>query len=982
MSLAKDVRNAVRAADTGKMREILVSMSESERKANRDEILSAVNREIDPRDRLFDRRSVALVAHFGISTARQVRSGFFHGGRNIPVDDLVAVLAARPKRTRDSFLKLITEDGWHRWLWPVVFEFVRSGEIERPQDAGYAVGAAVQLALFHAREWYAMDPAARIEAVLERIRTDPALLEEFRIALHHEEAALAASQWSGEAMVPALAAAVHRGLLDRDDAIDLAFEGCLRDFRPTASRFFQKLIDALEVTADEYRARRAAVVRMATATDPGVQWVGINALLAMSPDDDEPDSLLAAARAALEATTKKLARVGFKALTRALRLDPEGVLNTAAVGLGHTRADVQEMALSFIETNMAAVSDRTSLTGALLSWTGSLPAQLDIRLAELTGLELPADPEPDTGVDVAALAARVADLDPDLRRRVSLVEIGGSSVQPLDPIDFRPWDGPILDSARKLPPMVNVDEMVEAAIAAMADTIEGIDLERLLAALVRTAGSKLPPAARSAVKAQYDRLTAMPGMSTLSLPVLVRAWLDRVAPPALGFLERKPAKRFGRNQILGRLTGGARIMDQMQVDLGFVAYDGGRIPSSLSGFVDVRIWEVAHVLADGRPQILLAEPTHDGAWIDPEDLVDRLEQIGTGPIGRFDACQALLRVAPVPTEDLGRRLASLGTEMARAVARALGAGVEVEDEGLRRAADGVGPLPEPTLVVRPARSQHHADQTVMTFAAGDALPHRRRDDPAGGLASVLAEPPKSMFWWSAGNALLAPPSRQDTSAAVTVLPRFPDLYGAAVAATAVHDPDSNRTTDQHHVALEPLLDPDVPMGPGAHAAIAMALVGKNETLATTAVDLTIAAIEDGRFDADRSGSMLGMLLDQRVGNLGRASDRLATVARTSLLHADAIRRTLQAYFRNATELPRDTHAGLQTLLEAGTAVRRGLDDPAVRGVVEAVASGSSKRAKLARSVLELPADWLVGAPERQALEARLARAERWAAARR
>ena len=982
MSLVRDVRRAVRAGDPSRVRQLMLELSEKERRANREQVIEAVKAEIPAQEPAYDRREAALVVHFAMSTAREIRSAFLYGGTNVPVDDLVAVLADRPPKIRDAILRFIVDDEWLRWLWPVAFAFVQSGEMARPDSAGYALGTVLHIGAIRDRDWHVTDVETRADRIASRLANEPGLLGELELALHHEQAALALAQWPVDGVPLGLVAAVEHGVLDRAAAVDMALDGCLRDFRPTASRVFQRLIEALDLTDEERVARRATFARMAATADPGVQWVGIRALLAMSPHHDDANSFLAAAEAALGATTKKLATEAFKVLERARHLDPDGALRAATVGLGHTRTDVQEKALEFIETNVPAATDRTALGETLLAWSGALPAQLEGRLAALTGVTEPSEQDSQAGADLEDLTARIDALDTWVQTKLGLTVVNDTDAAGLKPLEFFPWDAPILAPERRLAPMVNVDEMVEAAIAAMADTIEGIDLERLLAALVRTAGSKLPPAARSAVKAQYDRLTAMPGMSTLSLPVLVRAWLDRVAPPTLGFLERKPAKRFGRNQLLGRLTGGARIMDHMQVDLGFVAYDGGRIPSSLSGFVDVRMWEVAHVLAQGKPQVLLAEPTHAGAWIDPNVLADRLEQIGGDPIGRFDACQSLLRVAPIPSEDLGRRLASLGTDMARAVARALGAGVEVEDEGLRRAADGVGPLPEPTLVVRPARSQHHADQTVMTFAAGDALPHRRRDDPAGGLASVLAEPPKSMFWWSAGNALLAPPSRQDTSAAVTVLPRFPDLYGAAVAATAVHDPDSNRTTDQHHVALEPSLDPDVPMGPGAHAAIAMALVGKNETLATTAVDLTIAAIEDGRFDADRSGSLLGMLLDQRVGNLGRASDRLATVARTSLLHADAIRRTLQAYFRNATELPRDTHAGLQTLLEAGTAVRRGLDDPAARGVVEAVASGSSKRAKLARSVLELPADWLVGAPERQALEARLARAERWAAARR
>jgi hypothetical protein len=227
--------------------------------------------------------------------------------------------------------------------------------------------------------------------------------------------------------------------------------------------------------------------------------------------------------------------------------------------------------------------------------------------------------------------------------------------------------------------------------------------------------------------------------------------------------------------------------------------------------------------------------------------------------------------------------------------------------------------------------------------------------------------------------LLAGADHAAMSHATTALPRFPELYGAAVATTVVFDLGANRSSDADHIALAALLDADVPLDAGAHAGLATALTARNETLATVAVDLTIAAVDDGRLDLDLLGELLAAFANEGFGLLARPAPRLSIVAEHSLLHADAVRRVWIAALAALDVRPRDLHAPLEGLLAAAARCRRGVDDGDARSFVESVATGNSKRARLARSLLALPTAWDDTDPELLAITGRLTRAERWAA---
>ncbi|MDH3498519.1 MAG: DUF6493 family protein [Acidimicrobiia bacterium] len=979
MSLATRISQAVKAGDAATVRDLLVATPERERRSQREEILAHTSRQLPPRERVPERRRAAMLAWLATSTSRELGGVVGVSWAGVPVGEAVDVLADRPRKTRNAILNSIVRNEWQRRLWPIVFEFVRRGDFNRPAGPEYAMGAVghVVSATWPGADGRERSAEERVEVVEQMCTTDPGLFDEVIAALAHEEVATYVSHWAAGILEPVLA---RCGVMSRDDTIDLCLEGFLRDYKPSATRFFQRVWAALDVSEDELVSRVDRLARIAATRNPGAQWIAVQGFLNIGNGAVDVGSAAAAAEGALAGTTKKLAMVGLNLLARVAALDPDRAVRAAATGLGHSRADVQEAALAFLCGHIESSVDPTAVRTLLLGWEGTVAPHLQSQLAELVGLDTTSG-RPDH--NLVELQKRLDALDESARAAVGLTSVDLASPRLPAPLDFRPWDAPVLSADRRIPAIETVDELVEASVAALAGALDGTDVERVLDGIARLGSERLSKAAASAVRAQYEGVVAGNfGPARTPLLLLMRSWIDRMAPPPLNFYDLRTGILGRRQTVVGSLRTPRQRPTDNFVSLGLSPYDGGEYPANAGGFALVRMWELAHLVAAHRSTLLLATPTHAGGWIDPMVLVQRLERLASTSTvpGRFDVCQALLRVAPRPALEIGRRLGAIGGDVARAAARALGAEVDVSDDGLRRAAATRRTLGSPEVTVRvPARTEW-AQSYALRFPRASPGGPRRRDDPVGLLLNGLASPPDRIPWWSGVNALLAPEARQEMSLAVTTMPRFADLYGAAVATTVVFDLNANRSTDVDHVTLAALLDPDVPLGSGAHSGLAVALIAKNETLAAVGADLFIDATEDGRLDVECLASVVVKLVDGGAGGLNRIAPRMTTAAAVSLLHADAVRRFWQVVFRDLATAPRDAHAGLQSLLQAGTLCGRGIDDGAARDTIEAMAAGSSKRAKYAREVLALADRWVSHRPELDAIDGRLDRAERWQAA--
>src|SRR5262249_39527721 len=98
---------------------------------------------------------------------------------------------------------------------------------------------------------------------------------------------------------------------------------------------------------------------------------------------------------------------------------------------------------------------------------------------------------------------------------------------------------------------------------------------------------------------------------------------------------------------------------------------------------------------------------------------------------------------------------------------------------------------------------------------------------------------------------------------------------------------------QRRQFLFPLLHADVPLGPHATSLLALGLTAKDGSVSGLAVDVLLAAIEDGRLDPERLGNSMARALALAVGKYARYARSLGSVARASSLHAEAVRQTVE-----------------------------------------------------------------------------------------
>jgi hypothetical protein len=472
-----------------------------------------------------------------------------------------------------------------------------------------------------------------------------------------------------------------------------------------------------------------------------------------------------------------------------------------------------------------------------------------------------------------------------------------------------------LDAGRRLVPVTRAD-LLERLAAALDGAFDTDEYELVLAGIA--AQCDTVPAGSSGVARRAARLVPN------HLATVAVAWLEGTPPPRAGDA------------------------------------------TDVRQFLSRRAHAVARDAAARRPRLLLATPTHRGGFLEPTELVRRCAGRPHDELvsDRLDCVQALLRLAPGRREEAlaaagacpgefgdalryalggpapattGRRLFSRRSEartpslwLAAARARRpdgaddlVGAlGVHGPDGDLP-AAYGLGTQERwPTVVVRSTPALNRTDiewPTVGLHARDDLV---ASDSQAGALVAGL-----SSVW----------PLRRESYYALGV-----SQLGGNV--------DWWQAQWDDRRFLEPLLDPDEPVGEMAIHLITVALGSAEAGQRRIAVDVAAQAVADRRLDGPAVGAGLASWLRRGVLKPGRVVTSLGDIAAVSALHAVEALRAVEVVVATA-EVPARQAAGVLDLMlrlvhEVGVPPA---DDRARRYL--AGVTGSGKAAGLARQLL-------------------------------
>jgi hypothetical protein len=378
-----------------------------------------------------------------------------------------------------------------------------------------------------------------------------------------------------------------------------------------------------------------------------------------------------------------------------------------------------------------------------------------------------------------------------------------------------------------------------------------------------------------------------------------------------------------------------------------------------------RIKNVLERLAKGRARPLLSMPTTEGFFLDPRTLTARVKA-QRGPVDVADTVTALLRIAPEGRLEAMRELHEIEGELGAVVRRALG-GDEDPPNTNETALWSVA-----TFVREGGSSSVRLRWSKESWAPLEVelAPTPRRAIPADDFPALLATDAVSGELGDEGSirelSSYCPDGRRPLLA-----------HGAAAIARNVSWSEAEW---QNHVFIEMLLDPDVPLDDIGLVLLAIALNTKEARENALATDVLVAAITDGRIVGPELGPVMARFWDpahhrwSRRPTAKRWAKTLATVAQTTPLHAEVVRRILESFFGAPPAAPpADVGALLQLWLDLAVDARVTVPD---RDVLTRYA-GKAKGIASQLLALQGGTSTLAAVAHALAIAGRQARAGRW-----
>jgi hypothetical protein len=909
-------------------------------------------------------------------------------GHGLPSNEMAFRILSdrRPEWLGELVEQVCDEVDQLNMTWPLIRRLVREGYCAAPRSASYIDRMLSALASQSPR-WTTggpkrslLDDPGLLEHEIWRIfETEPGrgAVQLFTLAI---QGAPPEATWEG-----ALVELAGEGRISRDRLLDASLDGLSRDLHEMRAKWFAVIHDRLEPTLEERGARGARYLDFLGSRNPSTVAFALKVLKELlKAGRVEAAAVVDRLSPAFHSRTKATMKQAIALLDLAVRREGDPAHKARAVvvaaeGLVHEAADVQAAILDFVERH--GDSDDAALNDLLAARLESIAVSLRDRLAAWLNLRAAPTDEP-VADDLVGVVERAGSLDPRLAGVAGVpeaLEFVRGARPDLPALTFDGTEIPRLDPGRRLEPIDDLDTLIELCSRLIEDLKPLEDVDRCVDAISRLCDGRpadfekrtAPLAARI-----RKRLAEPPSLSTLLLSyfgVVVKSWLtSEVADPI-------PFNRF----------------------------------RALDGFMSAWVIGLSRRVGRAKAAPLLAAPTHAGGWIDPRILVDRFRRRSRLPIADepADLILALLRLAPdqrsaaladardlerepgaVIRYALGSSGETIGPTAALWVAAARARSPWADDPAVEARHPGLGPD-----AGRAASYHIHGNELIRRHAAS-AQPRIDREPAVPEGEQWMPDLPTVSYHCLRRFSVDRWPSL------VSVWPAALESFFATGVQQLVEASEASSDWKGMRGFLLPLLDPDVPLRPMARLLLAIGLNAKLPELSSLATDATVAAVADGRLDADSLGKSLRIAWQLRIEtstyvpvhhpsydapqSVGfvkpvRLAKALGDVARASPLHAGIVARALESVLADDASACRTTASMLlllELLKEALVAAGWALSAPA-----RAYFSGLGDSGKTGRVVGELLAlSEVSGAPacgkrQTQALASRISRAGRWSA---
>ncbi|MEM7474554.1 MAG: DUF6493 family protein [Planctomycetota bacterium] len=759
-----------------------------------------------------------------------------------------------------------------------------------------------------------------------------------------------------------VAAIVHLSKLkkmERQKVFDRCFSATRMGFNRSQVEIFFKLHDALKPSTTERVALFDSYVGLLDSELPNVAKWGFEQLQRVDKAKTQDEAILAEAlRPILGCKTKSMIKAAQTWLAAMIKRKPEclepAILATCE-GLIHEKPEIQTETWKFIQKHIVASPLLLDEIHRLLPATApSVAKTIKAWLRENSGGNARSDsPEgqhaetnKETASKLSGLLKEAKRFPRKLGKLIALPElvkaIEGKSHE-LPACNFNGADLQRLWDKEALASIASLEQWVELAAQVLENGNRVEEAELVLDFITRTTIDR------------EDKET--------------QQLIDPVIKRAAKIVERLgrsffPFGTFGiHNDIVPCILAWAGNEKHCKEIEQFRKTHGSR-PSSWGLLLTNRLHKLFCELLDGKSMSMLALPTHRGCWLDPVVLVKRLKKLKNETVLPEEQVLAILRLAPENRKRALTAAASLKGEYAAALRYACGG-----KEKIGKSAH---------LWVAAARTRAPFDDDLavekkfpgLGVDAGRAAIYYFRDlrDPEAirkknetiELEAYAEDSPKPQFdhqhWQQkpklSDEELLMPTvlAHEDgpkTDSGVYLRPPDSEMVAFLESCWPLNRESYFLKTGFCDMELEPLFDSSAPLMECSSNALVVSLCADWAAQRTMAVDLSIEAILDGRWDANRIGRLIGLNLRYAT----RLVKTLPEIAASSELHSFQVQQALFAMFRSH---PNDRPAALGGLLDQTYELLE-LTQVPLRDV-EAIAylqtfKGSSKSAKAAKRIL-------------------------------
>lgn len=801
------------------------------------------------------------------------------------------ILVRRDRPFREAWVERAV-DSLDRQGLRVVRRLVHEGLVAEPSSEAYTIALVALPSTFDLTVPLAEPYVAHHLTVLDVLRANPDLLVDDLWRIFEVEG-------GGENSL-----AAHDKYTSVDRSWQAALVALAADGTLDRDRLLDASLDALQRGFAPFRAQWFSAFHEALVPTPEERAARASTYLALSASPVGP--------------TVSMALRALTVVQRAGGLDPVEVVATIGPALLTPAKGSATKAVALL----AKAGDAADAAGAALVMVEALghPAT-EVQAKAVDQLRRWSPDGPDTAVAdrVRALAAGChvsirADLEAWAGHGPAAVTSSPGEPAPGEPTaapSVRHVDITTIDwsaAHRALVPITDLDDLFERASSAMERPGDPDEFELVLASLAACDPDEVASDGRASTVAK--RAARLQGNAERRAQAFVAACVvARFAPDA--WIGPAPRRRAGAAE-----------------------------PVVLDELLEHRLDALAAALRARAPVGLLSTPTHHGGWIDPVVLVERfLGWSAPGPPHPADVTTALLRV--VPRDDrIGEavQLAGRSRKVPKEVRSVIGSWVE----WCRRDAERVSSWSTTSETHRYA-DQSYTHHWLHVAGADDVFTPKRmplavrlHSPRWGALSGRFSHDPVAMRW--VGSLIPGLPGRWACAGA--------DAIGATAGTKEVQHGDPG--------VFEAFFDPDVPLGGDAHLLLALGTDDPRSAVSGVAVDLALAAADDGRLDPIRLGGEIGRLASTGVVTPARWGRTLRAVADAGPEHRALVRLALEeAVAVVEPRRPQDVLALLEALetvlLEDGIPLTRADTRATLEAMVRT--SATSKTGKAATRLL-------------------------------